>query len=61
MAELTLPKNSNAPARAHIATPGAKKPKTFKIYRWNPDDGQNPRLDSYQVDLAACGRWFSTR
>src|SRR5262249_17761584 len=24
-------------------------------YRWNPDDGQNPRLDSYAIDLDACG------
>jgi succinate dehydrogenase / fumarate reductase iron-sulfur subunit len=27
----------------------------FKIYRWDPDDGQNPRTDIYQVDLDACG------
>ena len=27
----------------------------FQIYRWNPDDGQNPRTDTYEVDLDACG------
>ena len=27
----------------------------FRIYRWNPDDGQNPRTDTYEIDLDACG------
>ena len=35
--------------------PGAKQPRVFKVYRWNPDDGENPRTDTYEVDLAACG------
>ncbi|MEL3888663.1 succinate dehydrogenase iron-sulfur subunit [Ferrovibrio sp. MS7] len=29
--------------------------KTFKVYRWNPDDGQNPRVDTYTVDMNDCG------
>jgi len=29
--------------------------RTFRVYRWNPDDQQNPRIDEYEVDLAACG------
>jgi len=28
-----------------------KKMKTFKIYRWNPDDGQQPTMQTYEVDL----------
>lgn len=28
-----------------------KKIKTFKIYRWNPDDGQQPTMQSYEIDL----------
>ena len=24
--------------------------KRVKIYRWNPDDGKNPRLDTFEVD-----------
>src|SRR5260221_10493482 len=55
MAELRLPANSKVREGRHIASPGAKDPRRFKIYRWNPDDGQTPRLDSYEVDLAACG------
>ena len=29
--------------------------KTFEIYRYDPDSGANPRLDSYEVDLDDCG------
>ncbi len=29
--------------------------RAFRIYRWNPDDGQNPRTDTYEIDLDACG------
>ena len=27
----------------------------FKIYRWNPDDGKNPQVDTYFVDMDNCG------
>ncbi len=56
MASLTLPARSKVqPGKAHSAKPGAKDPRTFKIYRFDPDGGGNPRLDSYAVDLAECG------
>ena len=56
MGEFTLPANSKIrPGKAHPAKSGAKKPKSFKIYRWNPDDGQVPRTDTYEIDLADCG------
>ncbi|MBS0601217.1 MAG: succinate dehydrogenase iron-sulfur subunit [Proteobacteria bacterium] len=29
--------------------------RSFQIYRWDPDSGQNPRLDTYDIDLDACG------
>ena len=55
MAEFSLPANSKVgTGTAHPAPAGARKPKTFKIYRWNPDDAQNPRVDSYTIDLADC-------
>ena len=34
---------------------GATNTRTFEVYRWNPDDGRNPRLNSYEVDLDTCG------
>ena len=53
MGEFSLPANSKIrPGHVHPAKPGARQPRRFKIYRWNPDDGQNPRLDSYEIDLA---------
>ncbi|MEM6834392.1 MAG: succinate dehydrogenase iron-sulfur subunit, partial [Pseudomonadota bacterium] len=37
------------------AADGATNTRTFKVYRWNPDDGQNPRMDTYEVDMDECG------
>jgi len=56
MAEFTLPKNSKVkPGKQHSARPGAVRPKSFKIYRWDPEGGENPRTDLYEVDLDSCG------
>ena len=56
MATFTLPKNSRIGKGAtYKAAPGATKTKTFNIYRWNPDDGQNPRVDSYELDMDKVG------
>jgi succinate dehydrogenase / fumarate reductase iron-sulfur subunit len=52
MADFTLPANSKVGTGKNFPAPaGAKRVKTFKIYRWNPEDGKNPRLDSYTIDL----------
>lgn len=56
MAEFRLPKNSRvSKGKHHAAASGAKNVKTFKIYRWEPEAGENPRLDSYDIDLDKCG------
>ena len=56
MAEFTLPKNSKIRKGRHFPAPaGAKRVRNFKIYRWDPDTGENPRTDTYEVDLDACG------
>ncbi|RIK93647.1 MAG: succinate dehydrogenase iron-sulfur subunit [Proteobacteria bacterium] len=56
MVEFRLPKNSRVKSgKTHKAPAGAKKVKRFKVYRWSPDDGENPRMDTYEVDLASCG------
>lgn len=56
MAQFTLPKNSKVQKGDIYAAPqGAKNAKTFKVYRWDPDSGENPRLDSYEIDLDSCG------
>lgn len=56
MAEFRLPQNSRVRSgRTHKGPDAPKTPRTFKVYRWNPDDGENPRLDLYTVDLDDCG------
>jgi succinate dehydrogenase / fumarate reductase iron-sulfur subunit len=56
MAEFTLPANSKiTPGKEWPAPAGATRLKTFKIYRWDPDSGANPRIDTFQVDLDKCG------
>ncbi len=56
MAEFSLPANSKiVGGTTHKAPSGAKNVKAFKVYRYDPDSGQNPRLDTFEVDLDACG------
>ena len=56
MAQFTLPRHSKIkPGKKYEAAGGAKRTKTFKIYRWDPDDGDNPRMDVYTIDLDKCG------
>ena len=39
-----------------MASPaGATRVKAFEIYRYDPDSGANPRLDTFHVDLDDCG------
>ncbi|MFP4097991.1 MAG: succinate dehydrogenase iron-sulfur subunit [Alphaproteobacteria bacterium] len=62
MAEFVLPKNSKIKKGERIdASKSAKNAKTFKIYRWDPDDFEqggepkNPRMAEYTIDLDKCG------
>jgi succinate dehydrogenase / fumarate reductase iron-sulfur subunit len=56
MAQLRLPKDSQVKKGKSIdAAEGAKRRKRFVIYRWDPDDAENPRTDTYEIDLDKCG------
>ena len=56
MAEFTLPANSKIRKGKTFAAPeGAKRVRRFKVYRWDPEDSDNPRTDTYEVDLDTCG------
>ncbi|GAB4197273.1 MAG: succinate dehydrogenase iron-sulfur subunit [Wenzhouxiangellaceae bacterium] len=56
MAQFSLPKNSKIhDGKTFAAADGAKRSRTFKIYRYDPDSGDNPRVDRYQIDLDKCG------
>ncbi|MCJ8190629.1 succinate dehydrogenase iron-sulfur subunit [Sphingomicrobium aestuariivivum] len=55
MAEFRLPKNSRVKKGVtHPAQEGANT-KTVKIYRYDPETGENPRYDTYEIDLDKCG------
>src|SRR5689334_9556712 len=56
MVEFSLPRNSRITAngRVHKAS-GAGDVRTFKIYRFDPESGENPRIDTFEVDPKSCG------
>ena len=55
MATFTLPKNSkiSGSGKTHKASGG--RVTSFKIYRYDPDSGQNPRYDKFEINLDECG------
>ena len=56
MVELLLPKNSRVvKGKKYKAETSNKKVKTFAIYRYDPDSNDQPRIDSYDVDLSNTG------
>jgi succinate dehydrogenase / fumarate reductase iron-sulfur subunit len=56
MVQLTLPKNSRiGEGKTWPHTPHPQAEREFRIYRWDPDDGHNPRVDTYYVDTSDCG------
>jgi succinate dehydrogenase / fumarate reductase iron-sulfur subunit len=55
MASFTLPKNSTVQAgKTWPAPAGAKRIKRIEVYRYNPETGENPRLDVFEIDLDRC-------
>jgi len=55
MVQLTLPKNSKITRGREWKAEEGKRLRTFKIYRYDPDGGSNPRWDRYTIDLDKCG------
>ncbi len=57
MAEFTLPKNSkiSSKGKVHHAPEGAKRTRKFQVYRYDPDSGENPRYDNFELDLDETG------
>ncbi|MEO1150273.1 MAG: succinate dehydrogenase iron-sulfur subunit [Pseudomonadota bacterium] len=60
MVELTLPRGSKVNGKGKVykaprsANDDGSAPdyRTFKVYRYDPDTGENPRIDSYEIDVA---------
>ncbi len=44
----------SSPARTTAAPNGATNVKKFAIYRYDPTTGENPRVDTYDVDMDNC-------
>ena len=56
MVQLTLPKNSRiTEGKTWARPPAAREVREYRIYRFNPEDGHNPRIDTYFVDRDDCG------
>jgi succinate dehydrogenase / fumarate reductase, iron-sulfur subunit len=56
MAKFTLPKNSTIQeGKKFPASDTATRKKSFKVYRYDPDTKDNPRWDTYEIDLDQCG------
>ncbi len=58
MAEFRLPKNSRITRGRTFKAENVQNPKAIKrfhIYRYDPDSGENPRVDTYEIDTDTCG------
>lgn len=56
MVQFTLPKNSKVHEGKTWPKPmSSGRPQEFRVYRWNPEDGENPHVDTFYVDRDDCG------
>lgn len=56
MVELRLPKNSRiGKGQVWQLASEPKRKQIIKVYRYNPEDSQNPSWDNYTIDLDDCG------
>jgi succinate dehydrogenase / fumarate reductase, iron-sulfur subunit len=56
MVEFNLPPASRVvTGKTFNAPSAAKNARRFHIYRYDPDSSENPRLDTFEVDLDRCG------
>ena len=61
MVQLRLPKDSRVgpgkvwPQPKSQDGKPAKRTKRIKVYRYDPEKSENPRVDTYTVDTEACG------
>ena len=56
MVQINLPKNSQVIKGKYFKDKtGSKNLRKVNIYRWDPSDGKNPRVDTFEVDMDNCG------
>ena len=55
MVQINLPKNSEVKKGIYYKDrTGSKNIRRVNVYRWDPSSGENPRVDSYEVDMDSC-------
>ena len=55
MVQINLPKNSKIQkGKYYEDKTGSKNIRKVNIYRWDPSNGENPRIDTYEVDMDNC-------
>ena len=56
MVQISLPQNSKIQkGKYYKDKTGSKNLRKVNIYRWNPSSNENPRIDTFEVDLNECG------
>ncbi|MBL0941679.1 MAG: succinate dehydrogenase iron-sulfur subunit [Alphaproteobacteria bacterium] len=56
MVQFRLPRNSKIiEGKTFKFSKPTSTLKIFKIYRWDPETSDNPRLDTYEIDISTCG------
>lgn len=57
MVQFRLPKHSQLQkGKVFKVTGNAQTLRTFHIYRWNPEDNNNPRMDEFTIDVKDSGQ-----
>ena len=55
MVQISLPQNSKIEkGKYYKDKTGSKNLRKVNIYRWDPSTGENPRIDTYEVDMDNC-------
>lgn len=55
MVQINLPKNSEVQKGNYYQDKtGSKNIRKVNVYRWDPSNGENPRVDTYEVDMDNC-------
>ena len=56
MVQFNLPENSKILKGNYFKdTTGSKNLKKINVYRWDPDKKENPKIDTFEVDITKCG------
>ena len=56
MVKFTLPNNSKViNGISHNTKSSTETFKKIKVYRWDPEKNENPRIDTYNIDQKECG------